>query len=184
MRQLSVLIFATLVLLVAASAASAERGRFAARDRITVRSTEVLKGDDVTDGGVAARGRFTITGAITDEGSVTDFRTAKGGTVLIRRVAVGARGAITFLITIHLGESGAAPWKIISATHDYKGLHGNGRQVVDKYYETPAIFVLFSAIMVANAIYRQPRVSGLGILLIAAGIPVYLWFTKRAKAGP
>ena len=22
------------------------------------------------------------------------------------------------------------------------------------------------------------------ILLVAAGIPVYLWFTKRAKAGP
>ena len=142
MRQLSVLILGTLVLVVAASSASAERGRFAARDRITVRSTEVLNGDDVTDGGVSARGRFTIRGAITDEGKVTDFRTVKGGTVLIRRVAVGARGAITFLITIHLGESGLAPWKVISATHDYKGLHGNGRQVVDKYYETPATFVL------------------------------------------
>ena len=142
MRQLSVLILGTLVLLVAACSASAERGRFAALDRITVRSTEVLIGDDVTDGGVSARGRFTIRGAITDEGKVTDFRTVKGGTILIRRVAVGARGAITFLITIHLGESGPAPWKVISATHDYKGLRGNGRQVVDKYYETPAIFVL------------------------------------------
>ena len=54
----------------------------------------------------------------------------------------GAKGTITFLITIHLGEGGPAPWKITSATRGYKGLHGKGRQVVDKYYERPAIFVL------------------------------------------
>lgn len=110
--------------------------------QITVRSTEILKGDDVTNGSVAARGRFAISGAITDKGKVTDYRTVKGGTALIRRVAVGARGAITFLITIHLGESGPEAWTISSATRAYKGLHGKGRQVVDKYYETPAIFVL------------------------------------------
>ena len=46
---------------------------------------------------------------------------------------------------------------------------------------TPAIFVLFSFVMVVNAIYRQPRLSGIGLLLIAAGIPLYLWLTRRAK---
>ena len=51
------------------------------------------------------------------------------------------------------------------------------------YPLTPAIFVLFSAVMVFNAIYREPRVTGLGLLVIAAGIPLYLWFTSRAKAG-
>jgi hypothetical protein len=48
---------------------------------------------------------------------------------------------------------------------------------------TPAIFVLFSFVMVVNAIYRQPRVTGIGLLLIGAGIPLYLWLTRRAKGG-
>ena len=109
---------------------------------ITVRSTETLGGAEVTNGGVAARGHFRISGAITDKGKVTDYRTVKSGVALIRRVTVGARGSITFLITIHIGDSSPAPWKIISATRAYKGLRGKGRQVVDKYYETPATFVL------------------------------------------
>lgn len=49
------------------------------------------------------------------------------------------------------------------------------------YPLTPAIFVVFSFVMVINAIYRQPLVTGLGLLLIAAGIPLYLWFTSRTK---
>jgi hypothetical protein len=40
--------------------------------------------------------------------------------------------------------------------------------------------VFFSFVMVVNAIYREPRVTGLGLLLIAAGIPLYFWFTRRA----
>jgi hypothetical protein len=51
------------------------------------------------------------------------------------------------------------------------------------YPLTPAIFVLFSAVMVVNAIYREPRVTGIGMLLIAAGIPLYLWFTRARRAG-
>jgi len=51
------------------------------------------------------------------------------------------------------------------------------------YPLTPAIFVLFSFVMVVNAIYRQPRVTGIGLLLIGAGIPLYLWLTRRAKGG-
>ena len=50
------------------------------------------------------------------------------------------------------------------------------------YPLTPAIFVIFSAMMVINAIYREPRVTGLGLLLIAAGIPLYLWLTRRPGA--
>lgn len=116
--------------------------RSGVRGQITVRSTENLKATDVTNGGVAGRGGFRISGAITDKGKVTDYRTVKGGTALIRRVAVGARGTITFLITIHLGDSTPAPWKITSATRAYKDLHGKGRQVVDNFSETPATFVL------------------------------------------
>ena len=47
------------------------------------------------------------------------------------------------------------------------------------YPVTPAIFVVFSAIMVINAIQREPRTSGLGLLVIAAGIPLYFWFTRK-----
>jgi APA family basic amino acid/polyamine antiporter len=49
------------------------------------------------------------------------------------------------------------------------------------YPLTPAIFVLFSIVMVINAIQREPRTSGLGLLVIAAGIPLYLWFRKAAR---
>jgi hypothetical protein len=66
----------------------------------------------------------------------------KGGVAFIRRVAVGERGTITFLIAIHLDDPGPAPWKITSATRTYKDVRGTGRQVVDRYYETPATFVL------------------------------------------
>jgi APA family basic amino acid/polyamine antiporter len=47
------------------------------------------------------------------------------------------------------------------------------------YPVTPAIFVLFSIAMVVNAISREPRTSGLGLLVIAAGIPLYFWFTRK-----
>lgn len=139
MTKTTVLAVLALALAVAVPASRAEPQQ---KGTITVRSTEILNGSDVTNGGVAARGRFTISGAITDKGKVTDYRTVTSGVALIRRVVVGARGAITFLITIHLGESGPEPWKITSATRAYKGLDGKGRQVVDKYYETPAVFVL------------------------------------------
>ena len=50
------------------------------------------------------------------------------------------------------------------------------------YPITPAIFVLMSLIMVVNAIYREPVVSGTGLLVIGAGVPLYLWF-RRSTAG-
>jgi len=109
---------------------------------ITVRATETLSGSDVTDGGVAGRGRFRISGAITDKGKVTDHRTVKGSTATLRRVTVGARGTITFRITIHLGGSSPETWTITSATRAYKGLHGHGRETVDNFDDTPATFVL------------------------------------------
>lgn len=155
MPRLPILILGAIVLVAGSSAAllqardepagrepGSQREHAVAPDQITVRSTQTLVGDDVTNGGVAARGRFSISGALTDTGSVTDYRTVKGGKVLIRRVAVGAGGTITFLITIHLGDPSPAPWKITSGTRAYEGLHGKGRQVVDRFYETPATFVL------------------------------------------
>ena len=46
------------------------------------------------------------------------------------------------------------------------------------YPITPGIFVLMSLVMVVNAIYREPVASGTGLLVIAAGIPLFLWFRR------
>jgi APA family basic amino acid/polyamine antiporter len=48
------------------------------------------------------------------------------------------------------------------------------------YPLTPAIFVGVSAVMVANAVYRDPGGSRAGVLVVAAGIPFYWWFRSRA----
>jgi basic amino acid/polyamine antiporter, APA family len=47
------------------------------------------------------------------------------------------------------------------------------------YPWTPAIYVIVSALIVVNAFYSAPRVTGLGTLIILAGIPLYLFFTRR-----
>jgi hypothetical protein len=112
-----------------------------ASGKITVSSTETLSPQDVTNGGVAGTGHFTISGAITDVGTVVDYRTVKGTKVLIRRVVVGKKGTITFLITLG-GTLVLGRWTITSATKSYKGLHGSGEQTVDNYQSDPATFAL------------------------------------------
>ncbi len=47
------------------------------------------------------------------------------------------------------------------------------------YPLTPAIFVLVSLAIVLNAYYSDPRVTGIGTLIILAGIPVYYFFQRR-----
>jgi len=47
------------------------------------------------------------------------------------------------------------------------------------YPLTPALFVIVSFLIVVNAFYSAPRVTGLGTLIILAGIPLYLFFTRR-----
>jgi hypothetical protein len=112
--------------------------------KITVRSTETLKSQDVTDGGVAGTGRFRISGAISDAGPVTDYRTVNGSEILIRRVAVGKRGMITFRIKLDMNAPSTAlgEWTITSATRSYEGLHGSGKQIVDEFESSPATFAL------------------------------------------
>jgi len=48
------------------------------------------------------------------------------------------------------------------------------------YPWTPAIFVVASLAIVLNAFYTAPRVTGLGTLIILAGIPLYFFFTRRS----
>jgi APA family basic amino acid/polyamine antiporter len=46
------------------------------------------------------------------------------------------------------------------------------------YPLTPAIFVLASLAIVINAIVTNPVVTGLGLLVILAGIPIYLYYVR------
>jgi hypothetical protein len=136
-----VLTSAVATLAIAVPASLAASSVTAANGRLTMRCTEILKDQDVKNGGVAGTGHCTLTGAISDKGRVTDYRRMRGNTARIRRVVVGRKGTITFLITINL-STGSEPWSIASGAKAYRGLHGRGTQVIDKYYATPAIFVL------------------------------------------
>ena len=51
------------------------------------------------------------------------------------------------------------------------------------YPAAPFVFAAASAMMVANAIWRDPGPSAAGLLIIAAGVPVYLFFRRRAVPG-
>ena len=49
------------------------------------------------------------------------------------------------------------------------------------YPIAPAIFVLASLAIVVNAIYSRPGPTGAGLLVMAAGIPLYMWLTRRRR---
>jgi hypothetical protein len=132
------------------SCAAAAQG--VAHSNLTVNCTETVKsGIEVTDGGVSGTGHCAITGVLHDSGPATDYRTQNGETALIRRVVTGAKGTITFVITIHLANGGGEPWTITSGTKTYAHLHGRGYQVVDNYAGSPATFVLKGTVSQAQA---------------------------------
>jgi len=136
---------------VAALISSCAASQHVAHSNLTVQCTENRTGPDPTNGGVAGDGRCTITGVVHDSGPATDYRTQNGTTALIRRVVTGAKGTITFMITINLTGGGGEPWKITSGTKTYTTLHGRGYQVVDNYSGTPATFVLKGTVSQAKA---------------------------------
>jgi basic amino acid/polyamine antiporter, APA family len=47
------------------------------------------------------------------------------------------------------------------------------------YPWTPGIFVVVSLAIVLNAFYTDPRVTGLGALIILAGVPLYFFYTRK-----
>jgi APA family basic amino acid/polyamine antiporter len=49
------------------------------------------------------------------------------------------------------------------------------------YPIAPAVFVVACALIVANAIYSRPASTGAGLIVMAAGIPLYLWLTRRGR---
>jgi APA family basic amino acid/polyamine antiporter len=49
------------------------------------------------------------------------------------------------------------------------------------YPIVPGIFAIASLLIVVNAIVRDPQTSGAGLLIMGAGIPLYLWFRRGAR---
>jgi basic amino acid/polyamine antiporter, APA family len=50
------------------------------------------------------------------------------------------------------------------------------------YPVVPGVFAIAMFLIVANAIYGDPKVAGAGIGIILAGLPVYLLFARRHSA--
>jgi hypothetical protein len=109
--------------------------------------------EPIINGGVSGFGDFTATGAITDHGTFTDYGrvNSAGTTRVIRRVTVGKKGTIVFVIvanleplssSLTLPPAGLETWTIASGTDTYNGLRGRGTEVVDNFTSIPATFVL------------------------------------------
>jgi APA family basic amino acid/polyamine antiporter len=49
------------------------------------------------------------------------------------------------------------------------------------YPAAPAIYVVASAAILLNALYRRPGPTGAGALIILAGVPLYLFFRRRGR---
>jgi APA family basic amino acid/polyamine antiporter len=85
---------------------------------------------------------------------------------------------VGFAITLFAGIAVAAVFvlraKEPDAPRPYKALG---------YPIAPGIFVLASLAIVVNAVYRNPGTSGVGLLVILSGVPLYMWLTRGRRAG-
>jgi APA family basic amino acid/polyamine antiporter len=57
--------------------------------------------------------------------------------------------------------------------------HASGTFSALGYPVAPAVFVVASLLIVLNAIYSDPRPSGAGVLIILAGVPLYMLLRRR-----
>jgi len=48
----------------------------------------------------------------------------------------------------------------------------------------PAIVILISAALFLNTIITQKREAAIGLILMATGIPMWFWFTRKNKIKP
>lgn len=63
----------------------------------------------------------------------------------------------------------------------YKMKEAERKYKVIGYPIVPIFFTLFSAALVIISIFEKPREAGIGLLLIAIGIPFYLYWNKNKK---
>jgi APA family basic amino acid/polyamine antiporter len=95
-------------------------------------------------------------------------------------VLSGGASALTrytgFAVVLFAGVAVAAlfvlRWREPSAPRPFRALG---------YPLAPAIFVLASLAIVVNAVYRDPGPTGAGLGVMAAGVPLYIWFTRRQR---
>jgi APA family basic amino acid/polyamine antiporter len=52
---------------------------------------------------------------------------------------------------------------------------------VPGYPFIPALFILFCIGLVINSIIERPLESGMGLLLMASGLPFYFWWNRGGK---
>jgi APA family basic amino acid/polyamine antiporter len=50
------------------------------------------------------------------------------------------------------------------------------------YPVAPAIFVIACLLIVINAIYSRPGPTAAGLVVMGAGIPLYMWLTRRRRS--
>ena len=50
------------------------------------------------------------------------------------------------------------------------------------YPWVPAAFVIVAAVFVVNTIFHSPRDTGLGVLFMLAGLPLYWWWKRKASS--
>ena len=100
---------------------------------------------------------------------------AMWATVLILTGSLDALGNyVGFAITLFTGIAVAAVFVLRARQPDSpRPFRAIG------YPVTPAIFVIASFAIVLNALLTNPVVTGLGLLVILSGIPLYLWFRRR-----
>ena len=95
-------------------------------------------------------------------------------------VLSGSADALTtytgFAIVLFAGVAVASlfvlRWRDPSAPRPFKAIG---------YPVAPAIFVIACFLIVVNAIYSRPGPTGAGLLVMGAGIPLYLWLTRRPR---
>ena len=82
-----------------------------------------------------------------------------------------------FAVVLFAGVAVAAlfvlRWREPAAPRPFKALG---------YPVAPAVFAIAAFLIVANAIYSDPRPSCAGVLIVLAGIPLYLFFARRQAA--
>jgi APA family basic amino acid/polyamine antiporter len=52
---------------------------------------------------------------------------------------------------------------------------------VPGYPVVPAVFILFCLGLVINSIIERPFESGMGLLLMATGLPFYYWWNRKGE---
>jgi len=76
--------------------------------------------------------------------------------------------------------SGIAVFSVFVLRHREPGTHRPFRAL--GYPLAPAVFVIASFLMVINEIWNSPRTSLAGLSVIVAGIPVYLYLSRKKRS--